>query len=55
MVNTKIELITFFVDKDGEAIQSAKTRPDSDHQSSSHGKIQLKENREKQLGQPCMT
>ena len=30
MVNTKIELITFFVDKDGEAIQSAKTRPGAD-------------------------
>ena len=36
MVNTKIRLIIFFVARDGETIQSAKTRPgadcDSDHE-----------------------
>ena len=30
MVNTKIRLIIFFAAKDGEAIQSAKTRPGAD-------------------------
>ena len=30
MVNTKINLITFFAVKDGETIQSAKTRPGTD-------------------------
>ena len=30
MVNTEIRLITFFAAKDGEALQSAKTRPGTD-------------------------
>ena len=30
MVNTKIKLITFIVAEDGEAVQSAKTRPGAD-------------------------
>ena len=30
MVNTKINLIIFFAVKDGETIQSAKTRPGTD-------------------------
>ena len=30
MVNTKIRLIIFFAVKDGEALQSAKTRPGAD-------------------------
>ena len=30
MVNTKIKLITFFVGKDGEAVQSANTSPRGD-------------------------
>ena len=30
MVNTKIRLIIFFAGKDGEALQSAKTKPGAD-------------------------
>ena len=30
MVNTKIKVIIFFAAKDGEALQSAKTRPGAD-------------------------
>ena len=30
MINTKIRLIIFFAAKDGETIQSAKTRPGAD-------------------------
>jgi len=30
MVNTEIKLITFFIVKDGETTQSAKTRPGAD-------------------------
>ena len=30
MVNTKIRVIIFFAAKDGEALQSAKTRPGAD-------------------------
>ena len=50
MVNTKIKLITFFVGKDGEAVQSAKTRPrgdsGSDHQLlMAKFRLKLKKNR----------
>ena len=31
MVNTEIRLIIFFAAKDGETIQSAKTRPGADY------------------------
>ena len=31
MVNTKIRLIIFFATKDGEPLQSAKTRPGADY------------------------
>ena len=45
MVNTKIRLIIFFAAKDGETIQSAKTRPGADYGSDHElliGKFRLK-------------
>ena len=53
MVDTKIRLIIFFAAKDGESLQSAKTRPGadcgSDHELIAKFRLKLKKSGEKPL------